>query len=39
VLDAPSNEISHLLLLVPKLEQTLKTLSPCTFVRVGDQQA
>lgn len=37
VLDAPSNEISHLLLLVPKLEQTLKTLSPCTFVRVGDQ--
>ncbi|WP_295443418.1 hypothetical protein [uncultured Thiodictyon sp.] len=35
VLDARSNELSHLLPLVPRLEQALINLSPCSFDRVG----
>jgi hypothetical protein len=35
VLDAHSNELPALLPLVPQLEQTLTTLLPCTFVKVG----
>jgi len=35
VLDAHSNELSALLPLVPRLEQTLATLAPRTYVRVG----
>ena len=34
VLDAPSNEITALLPLVPQLEQTLMTLTPRTYVKV-----
>jgi hypothetical protein len=35
VLDAHSNELSTLLPLLPKLEQTLTTLVPRTYVKVG----
>ncbi|WP_295390721.1 DUF5615 family PIN-like protein [uncultured Thiodictyon sp.] len=35
VLDARSNELSYPLPLVPRLEQTLINLSPCSFERVG----
>jgi predicted nuclease of predicted toxin-antitoxin system len=35
VLDARSNELSYLLPLVPRLEQALINLRPCSFDRVG----
>ena len=35
VLDANSNELLALLPLVPRLEQALATLNPCTYVKVG----
>ena len=35
VLDAPSNELPALLPLVPRLEQTLTTLTTRTYVKVG----
>ena len=35
VLDAHSNELPVLLPLVPRLEQMLTTLTPCTYVKVG----
>jgi len=35
VLDAHSNELPVLLPLVPLLEQTLTTLTPCAYVKVG----
>lgn len=35
VLDAPSNELPHLLPLIPKLEEVLANLLPRTFVRIG----
>ena len=34
VLDAPSNEISHLLPLIPKLEGMLVNLTPCSYAKV-----
>lgn len=35
VLDAQSNELPALLPLVSRLEQTLTTLTPCTYVKIG----
>lgn len=35
VLDARSNELAHLLALVPKLEETLADLPRCSLVRVA----
>jgi hypothetical protein len=35
VLDARSNELSHLLPLVPELEKTLANLAPCRYAKVG----
>ena len=34
VLDAPSNELSRLLPLVPRLQEVLVGLAPCSLVRV-----
>ena len=36
VLEANSNELAALLPLVPRLEQALGSLKPCTFVRIPD---
>jgi len=36
VLEANSNELVALLPLVPRLEQALGSLKPCTFVRIPD---
>ena len=36
VLDAKSNELSHLLPLLPRLEETLARLQPRAFVRIED---
>ena len=35
VLSAHSNELPHLLPLIPLLEKTLATLQPCTYAKVG----
>lgn len=35
VLSAHSNELPHLLPLIPLLEETLATLQPCTYAKVG----
>ncbi len=35
VLDAKSNELPYLLPLIPKVEEALASLLPCTFVRIG----
>lgn len=35
VLSAHSNELPHLLLLIPLLEETLAALQPCSYVKVG----
>jgi predicted nuclease of predicted toxin-antitoxin system len=35
VLSARSNELPHLLQLIPLLEETLAALQPCTYVKVG----
>jgi predicted nuclease of predicted toxin-antitoxin system len=35
ILDAPSNELSRLLPLLPELERTLSALAPHSVVRVG----
>ena len=35
VVEMHSNELPHLLPLIPLLEETLATLQPCTYARVG----
>ena len=35
VLDSHSNELPHLLPLIPQLEETLTNLQPCVLARVG----
>ncbi|MBI2799517.1 MAG: DUF5615 family PIN-like protein [Gammaproteobacteria bacterium] len=36
VLAAHSNELQHLLSLIPRLEKTVANLQPCSFAKIGE---